>query len=215
MVEGGQFHPEGYQAPFCGNRYETFIYMPNPNPEFSNEVPSPNGGYDRLARMVQEAQYEVLISNMQWDEDQGDGLSPGYRVVEGIDLLYQQVKANPELYPRGMTVRILLGNYPNVATFTYGDQIWNVINDLHMAGVEMEDAEIGWKVEVANFNGSYPHAHTKFIIVDGAGLLSAGFNISWFHLPGNHASGKGDDLTDLGLIMIGPVAQSATICLRR
>jgi phosphatidylserine/phosphatidylglycerophosphate/cardiolipin synthase-like enzyme len=209
VVEGGQFHPEGYKSPFCGNRYETFIYMPNPNPEFSNEVPSPNGGYDRLARLVQEAQYEVLISNMQWDEDQGDGLSPGYRIVEGIDVLYQQVKANPERYPRGMTVRILLGNYPNVATFTYGDQIWNVINDLHAAGVEMEDAEIGWKVEVANFSGSYPHAHTKFIIIDGGGLLSAGFNISFFHLPGNHPSEMGDDLTDLGLIMIGPVAQSA------
>ena len=208
MVEGGQFHPEGYQAPFCGNQYDTFIYMPNPNPEFSNEVPSPNGGYDRLARMVQEAQYEVLISNMQWDADQ-DGLSPGYRVTQGIAQLYEKVKANPERYPRGMTVRILLGNYPNLATFTYGDQIWNVINDLRAVGVEMEDAEIGWKVEVANFSGSYPHAHTKFIIIDGASLLSAGFNISWFHLPGNHPSGMGDDLTDLGLLMTGPVAQSA------
>ena len=184
VVEGGQFHPEGYQAPFCGNQYETFIYMPNPNPEFSSAAPTPNGGFDRLATLVQEAQYEVLFSNMQWDEDQ-DGLSPGYRVVEGIERLYQKVKADPERYPRGMTVRILLGNYPNLATFTYGDQIWNVINDLHEAGVEMEDPEIGWKVEVANFSGSYPHAHTKFEIIDGESLLSAGFNISWFHLPGS------------------------------
>ena len=208
VVENGQFHPDGYQAPFCGNQYDAFIYMPNPNPEFSNEVPSPNGGYDRLARIVQEAQYEVLISNMQWDADQ-DGLSPGYRVAEGIAQLYEKVKANPERYPRGMTVRILLGNYPNVATFTYGDQIWNVINDLRAVGVEMEDADVGWKVEVANFRGSYPHAHTKFIIIDGASLLSAGFNISWFHLPGSHPSELGDDLTDLGLLMTGPVAQSA------
>ena len=208
VVEGGQFHPEGYQAPFCGNQYDTFIYMPNPNPEFSKEVPSPNGGYDRLARMVQEAQYEVLISNMQWDADQ-DGLSPGYRVTQGIAQLYEKVKANPERFPRGMTVRILLGNYPNLATFTFGDQIWNVINDLRAVGVEMEDADIGWKVEVANFSGSYPHAHTKFFIIDGASLLSAGFNISWFHLPGNHSSGMGDDLTDLGLLMTGPVAQPA------
>ncbi|MEJ2710897.1 MAG: phospholipase D-like domain-containing protein, partial [Anaerolineales bacterium] len=38
-------------------------------------------------------------------------------------------------------------------------------------------------------------------------LLSAGFNISWFHLPLNHVSGKGDDLTDLGILLTGPVAQ--------
>ena len=47
------------------------------------------------------------------------------------------------------------------------------------------------------------------MIIDGESLLSSGFNISWFHLPGNHASGKGDDLTDLGLLMTGPVAQPA------
>ena len=182
--------------------------MPNPNPVFSSQPPTPNGGFDRLANLVQEAQYEVLFSNMQWDEDQ-DNLSPGYRVIEGIARLYQQVKADPERYPRGMTVRILLGNYPNLATFTYGDQIWNVINDLRDSGVEMEDPTIGWKVEVANFRGSYPHAHTKFEIIDGESLLSSGFNISWLHLPGIHSSGKGDSLTDLGLLLTGPVAQSA------
>ena len=208
VVEGGQFHPESYQAPFCGNQYETFIYMPNPNPEFSSAPPTPNGGFDRLAALVHEAQYEVLFSNMQWDQDQ-DGLSPGYQVVEGLERLYQKVKAEPERYPRGMTVRILLGNYPNLATFTYGDQIWNVIHDLHDAGVEMEDPDIGWKVEVANFSGSYPHAHTKFEIIDGESLLSSGFNISWYHLPGSHPSGKGDNLTDLGLLLTGPVAQPA------
>jgi len=208
VVESGQFHPKGYQAPFCGNQYEIFIYMPNANPEFSSAPATPNGGFDRLAVMVQEAKYEILLSNMQWDEDQ-DGLSPGYRVVEGIGYLYEMVKADPESYPRGMTVRILLGNYPNLATFTYGDQIWNVINGLHKAGVKMEDPDIGWKVEVANYRGTYPHAHTKFEIIDGESLLSAGFNISWFHLPESHSSGKGDDLTDLGLLLTGPVAQPA------
>ncbi len=208
VIEDGEFHPAGYRSPYCGNQFETFIYMPNPNPEFSSAAPTPNGGFDRLSALVQDAQYEVLFSNMQWDADEG-GLSPGYQVVEGVGRLYQRVLAEPERYPRGMTVRILLGNYPNLATFTYGDQIWNVINDLHDAGVEMENPEIGWKVEVANFSGSYPHAHTKFEIIDGKSLLSSGFNISWYHLPGNHPSGKGDDLTDLGLLLTGPVAQPA------
>ena len=145
---------------------------------------------------------------MQWDPDQ-DELSPGYQVIEGVADLYKQVHANPSAYPRGLTVRILLGNYPNLATFQYGDQIWNVIDDLRNAGVEkMEDPEVGWKLEVANFSGSYPHSHTKFIVIDGRQLMSAGFNVSWLHYPADHPSGKGDSLTDLGMNVEGPVAQS-------
>jgi phosphatidylserine/phosphatidylglycerophosphate/cardiolipin synthase-like enzyme len=109
-------------------------------------------------------------------------------------------------------VRILLGNYPNLATFEYGDQVWNVIEDLRRAGVDkMEDPAIGWKLEVANFRGSYPHSHTKFMVVDGKELIAAGFNISWLHYPLEHPSGKGDDLTDLGLHIDGPVAQPSMV----
>jgi phosphatidylserine/phosphatidylglycerophosphate/cardiolipin synthase-like enzyme len=83
-----------------------------------------------------------------------------------------------------------------------------VIQDLREAGVDqMEDPATGWKLEVANFPGTYPHSHTKFVVIDGQTLLSAGFNISWFHLPGNHPSGKGDNLTDLGILLSGPIAQ--------
>jgi hypothetical protein len=92
-----------------------------------------------------------------------------------------------------------LGNYPNLATFEYGDQIWNVIEDLRRAGIaQMEDPEIGWKLEVANFRGSYPHSHTKFAVADGK-HLDAAVNISWLHYPLEHPSGKGDDLTDWGV----------------
>jgi phosphatidylserine/phosphatidylglycerophosphate/cardiolipin synthase-like enzyme len=145
---------------------------------------------------------------MQWDADV-DHLSPGFRISQAISDLYQQVKAHPEAYPRGMTVRILLGNYPNLSTLQYGDQIWNVIQDLAYAEVgTLEDPAIGWKVEVANYKGSYPHSHTKFLVVDGKSLLSAGFNIAWFHLPKDDPSGNGDDLTDLGMVLEGPVAQT-------
>ena len=207
VVQSGKFHPPGYQSPFCGNRFDGLIYMPNPLPQFSSLSPTPNGGFDRLAEIVQNTKYELLISNMQWDQDQNE-LSPGYRVTEGIADLYRQIQADPSRYPRGLTVRILLGNYPNLATFQWGDQIWNVIQDLREAGVDqMEDPAIGWKLEVANFPGTYPHSHTKFVVIDGQTLLSAGFNISWFHLPGNHPSGKGDNLTDLGILLSGPIAQ--------
>jgi phosphatidylserine/phosphatidylglycerophosphate/cardiolipin synthase-like enzyme/MFS family permease len=206
-IQSGGFHPAGYQSPFCGNRFDGLVYMPNPMPQFSSQAATTNGGYDRLAEIIQGTRYELLISNMQWDQDQNK-LSPGYRVTEGVADLYRQVKANPARFPRGLTVRILLGNYPNITTFQWGDQIWNVIQDLREAGVDqMEDATIGWKLEVANFRGTYPHSHTKLIVMDGQTLLSAGFNISWFHLPLNHVSGKGDSLTDLGILLTGPVAQ--------
>jgi hypothetical protein len=181
--------------------------MPEPNPAFSQLPATPNGGFDILREYIQGARYELLISNMQWDPDQ-DELSPGYQIIEGIADLYKQIQADPARYPRGLTVRILLGNYPNLSTFQYGDQIWNVIDDLRAAGVEkMEDPEVGWKLEVANFTGSYPHSHTKFIVIDGKHLMAAGFNISWLHYPDDHPSGKGDNLTDLGMNVKGPVAQ--------
>jgi phosphatidylserine/phosphatidylglycerophosphate/cardiolipin synthase-like enzyme len=146
---------------------------------------------------------------MQWDADQDED-SSGFQIVEGIADLYRNIKANPSAYTRGLTVRILLGNYPNVTTLQYGDQIWNVIDDLRAAGVDkMQDPELGWKLEVANYKGSYPHSHTKFIVMDGKRLMSAGFNISWLHYPDTHPSGKGDGLTDLGMAMEGPVAQPA------
>ena len=207
VVQSGEFHPAGYQSPFCENQFASFVYMPEPDPAFSSLPVTPNGGFDLLRGYIQNTRYELLISNMQWDPDQNE-LSPGFQVVEGVADLYKKIKANPSAYPRGLTVRILLGNYPNLATFQYGDQIWNVIDDLRSAGVEkMEDPEIGWKLEVANFKGSYPHSHTKFIVIDGRQLMAAGFNVSWLHYPADHPSGKGDGLTDLGMALRGPVAQ--------
>jgi cardiolipin synthase len=62
---------------------------------------------------------------------------------------------------------------------------------------------------VADFSGSWPHAHSKFAIVDGKTALAAGFNYSYLHLPSNHASGQGLDMTDKGIQFTGPVAQAA------
>lgn len=208
IIENGEFHPVDYQSPFCGNRYDGMVYMPAPEAAFASLPPGENNGFDQTAALLADARYEVLLSNMQWDPDDRE-LSPGYRLAEGVADLYRNVKANPAAYPRGMTVRILLGNYPNLSTLEYGDQIWGLIEDLAKAGVDkMEDPSIGWKLEVANYAGSFPHSHTKFAVVDGRTLLSAGYNISWFHLPEDDPSGKGEGLTDLGLILTGPVAQS-------
>jgi len=208
-MQSGGFHPPGYQVPYCNNRFIDFIYQPNPEPAFSSDPPEPNGGFDVVADLAETVQYEVLFVNMEWDEDEGN-LSPGSSFARGVADLYQRIKADPSQYPRGLLVRILLGNYPELSTLEWGTQIWNVMNDLRDAGVdELENPEIGWKVEVADYAGTYPHSHTKFMIVDGKLLLGAGFNYGWLHLPADHPSGKGEDLVDLGVVVLGPVAQAA------
>jgi phosphatidylserine/phosphatidylglycerophosphate/cardiolipin synthase-like enzyme len=159
--------------------------------------------------MVDEARYEVLFVTMQYEPNDTPP-SPGSVLADAVTNLYQKVKANPEDYPRGMTVRVMLGNYPEMSYWAWGTQIIGAIGDLRAAGVEkMVDPEIGWRLEVANFAGTYPHSHTKFVVVDGKTVASAGYNYGYLHLPKDHPSGKGFDMFDMGIQITGPVAQDA------
>jgi len=201
--------PSGAEIPYCRNQYERIEYTPNPDPEFSDLPATRDGAFDYLTEMAEEAQYEVLFTTMQYDPDTYPP-SPGSVLASGVSTLYQKVKSNPEDFPRGMTVKILLGNYPELSNFTYGDQIYDTISDLREAGIEkMIDPEIGWRLEVANFPGTYPHSHSKFVVVDGKQVLGVGYNFGYFHLPVDHPSGQGLGMLDLGIQFTGPVAQDA------
>jgi len=206
---GGDTRPDGTEIPYCRNQFDRIIYMPNPKPEYSNQEITPNGGFDQVAALVEAAEYEVLFNVMQYVETTAEP-SPGRILIESVGELYQQLKAHPEDYPRGMTVRILLGNYPVFADFTWGSQIIEVIKDLKWVGVEkMVDPEIGWRVEVANYPGVYPHSHNKMLVVDGKLAGGLGFNYNYIHFSKDHPSGMGEDLFDLGMTVTGPVAQDA------
>jgi len=195
--------------PHCRNQYENIQYTPNPKPEYSNDVPTTNGAFDQVADMVREAQYEVLFVTMQYEPNDTPP-SPGSVLAESVADLYQKVKADPEAYPRGMTVRVMLGNYPEMSFWAWGTQIIAAITDFRDAGVEkMVDPDIGWRLEVANFPGTYPHSHTKFVVVDGKTVASAGYNYGYLHFDKDHPSGKGFDMLDLGIQITGPVAQEA------
>lgn len=208
-IQAGNFRPQGEDVPFCDNRFNAILYTPNPELDFSEMLPTDNGAFDRVAALATQARYEVLFTTMQY-EPSTIIPSPGITLAEAVVQLYEQVKEHPERYPRGMDVRILLGNYPELSTFQWGDQIWAVMEDLRKAGLEkLVDEEIGWRVEIANYAGTYPHAHTKFMVVDGAILVGAGFNYGYLHLPKDHPSGKGYDLFDLALDVSGPIAQEA------
>ena len=201
--------PEGAELPYCRNQFEKIQYTPNPKPEYSNEPATPNGAFDQVAAMVADAKYEVLFVTMQYEQNETPP-SPGSVLAEAVGDLYQKVKENPDDFPRGMTVRVMLGNYPEMAFWAWGTQIIGAISDFRAAGVEMMvDPDIGWRLEVANFPGTYPHSHTKFVVVDGKTVASAGYNYGYLHFPKDHPSGKGFDMLDLGMQITGPVAQDA------
>ena len=202
-----RYRTEDTVVPYCRNQYDRLIIAPNPDPAFSDEPSSTNGPFDRLAELVEEAQYEVLFSNMWYDEDVS-GNSPGRVLADAVAALYENLAAHPEQYPRGITVRILLGHPPESTRGEFAGQIWNVLNDLRDAGLpEMQNEALGWSVEVANFEGTIPHSHIKSLIVDGKTAVAAGFNMSYDHFPEDHPSELGNGRFDLGIQVTGPVAQ--------
>jgi len=88
--------------------------------------------------------------------------------------------------------------------------LFYVLNDLRDAGVEkMVDPSIGWCVQVANFDGSMPHSHTKVMLIDAKMILATGFNMQYDHYPIVHPSGLGHGRQDLGMLISGPVAQNS------
>lgn len=203
------YRPDG-QVPYCQNRFDRFMYAPNPVATYTDIPPTPNGPFDKFAELATTARYEVLFATM-WYDGFTEADNPGRVLGRGLTELYEKVKANPDQYPRGVRVRLLLGNPPSFAFFpSFKNQVWALLNDLQGAGLPaLGDESIGWQVEVANYSGSWPHSHTKMMIVDGQTVQSVGYNMQHSHLPIDHPSGKGKGRVDLGVQITGPVAQSA------
>jgi len=211
IARSGVYRPVDDIVPYCDNQFDSLLILPRADPAFSAVPPTANGAFDQVADLIRSAKYEVLLSTM-WYESNEIGNSPGDVVAKGIKDLYDQVKANPEHYPRGMTVRILLGNPPELTLSSLVSQVWDVFRHLRSAGVPtLTDPNIGWKLEVANYQGSWPHAHTKIVVIDGKTAVAAGFNFQHKHLDKKHPSGLGDEDFDLGIQMTGPVAQSTQL----
>jgi phosphatidylserine/phosphatidylglycerophosphate/cardiolipin synthase-like enzyme len=201
--------PPSDPVPFCHNRYDQFLITPNPKPAYRlPEPPTPNGAFDVMAELIRGAQHEVLFTTM-WYGAQTEGGSPGSVIAAAVADLYRNLQAHPEQYPRGLTVRILLGNPPELAMGEMSGQLWSLLDDLRQAGVDkMVDEELGWRLEVADFEGNLPHSHVKAMVVDGKTAVTVGYNMTADHFPLDHPSGRGRGRFDLGLQMTGPVAQA-------
>lgn len=203
-----EYIPADDPLPYCGNQYDRLIITPNPDPAFSDQQPMENGAFDVLAELIRGAEYEALYSTMWYDSAENHD-SPGAVIAGGVADLYQMVRAHPERYPRGMTVRILLDNPPEMTQGEATGQLWSLLGDLRNAGIDtMVDEEIGWRLEVADYEGNMPHSHVKSVIIDGKTAVAAGFNTTYNHFDKEHPSGKGNDRFDLALQISGPAAQA-------
>ena len=205
----GGYRPEDDVIPFCQNQYEKMVFTPTVDPAFTSADPTMNGAYDDYAALLQDANYEVLFTTMAYEKAVNQD-SPGAVLARGVVDLYEKVKANPQDYPRGMLVRLMLGNSPSPSfdLLELDGGLWYVLNDLQEAGLKtMSDPELGWRVEVANFAGRWPHSHVKTLIIDGEMVVASGFNHEYKPLSKDHPSGRGHGDTDTGLVMTGPVAQ--------
>ncbi|SMB93483.1 phospholipase D-like domain-containing protein [Deinococcus hopiensis] len=195
---------EGRPDLSCGNAFLGFLHVPDPLPAFSDQPPTPHGGFDGLAAQIVGARREVLYAVMEWADDPRRG--PGAVIAAGIHGLYRRVQANPAAYPSGVTVRIALGNFPLATRLEWGSQVYAAARDLLAAGVPFGEERLGWRVELANYSGSFPHSHAKLLVTDGEFLTVTGFNVGPLHLPSATTRGHGGDLRDLGLRVRGPVA---------
>jgi len=208
VVREPQWRPASDPVTWCQNHFDRLHFTPNPKAPDTSYASYPKGAFSSVADLVRTAEYEVMFVTMQWDPPSG-AISPGDTLAEAIGDLYANLQAHPEQYPRGLTVRILLGHYPETTLFQLANQVDYVITDLTAAGVDtFRKPEIGWELQLANFDGAWPHAHSKFVVVDGKSAVAAGFNYSYLHLPKEDPSGLGLDMTDMGIQITGPIAQS-------
>ncbi len=207
VARNGGYRPDSDIIPFCGNRYEMMIFTPNVEPEFSDREPTTNGAFDNIVDLLKEAKYEVLFATMAY-KDAKNHDSPGAVLADGVYELYQMVVANPEDYPRGMHVRLLLGNSPPITEMEVDGQLWLMLKDLQEAGFEkLNNPEVGWKLEVGNYGGAWPHSHVKMMVIDGETVVASGFNHEYKPLPKDHPSGLGLGDADTGIVFSGPIAQ--------
>ncbi|MDB5046183.1 MAG: phospholipase [Deinococcus sp.] len=180
----------------CGNAFVEYQRVPR-------SPSTPVDAFDQIAAQIRDARSEVLLASMEWHAGEG---RPGWTFALAVRDLYARVRATPAAYPQGMTVRVLLGNFPELRRADWATLPLSLVRDLRTLGVPFSDPATGWTLSVMNYR-YFPHSHVKLHIIDGRDLTVAGFNFTDTHLPLNERNGGLHDLHDLGLRLTGPVAQ--------
>jgi hypothetical protein len=193
---------------YCGNQVENVIYIPAPGGE-----EDPNEAFNQWADLARSATREVAFTIMFWDDRKGVPY-PGEVVLQGIKDLYDNVVKpdTADIYPNGMTVRILLGVQKQYVPWAT-DQRYFVLEELQEQGIKnykvLPDGRV-WKVEVALYRdgegaGLPPgtHSHVKLMVVDSQEMI-----VSGYHPQYNFGFDRNDNVAshDLGLRVSGPIA---------
>ncbi|PNY83085.1 phospholipase [Deinococcus koreensis] len=179
----------------CGNRFLGFVRTPR-------SEQTPQDAFEVLGDEVRGARSEVLLASMEWMTGPG---KPGSTFAQAVRDLYARVAADPAAYPQGMTLRVVLGGFPDFVRPDGASQPLALARDLRRLGVPLADERVGWTLSILNYR-FFPHSHVKLHVIDGRDLTVSGYNFTDWHLPAQEAGGRG--LHDLGLRLSGPVAQS-------
>ncbi|MBZ9713007.1 phospholipase D-like domain-containing protein [Deinococcus multiflagellatus] len=179
----------------CGNAFVGYLRTPQ-------DLDTPEDAFSQIARQVEGARREVLLTSMEWQGGEG---RPGWTLAQAVGALYRRLQATPGAYPDGLTVRLLLGGVPQLGPPGPPEPLLTLARDLRAAGVPFADPARGWTVTLLNY-ASFPHSHVKLHVIDGEDVTAAGFNFTVWHLPATQPGGR--NLHDLGLRLRGPVAQA-------
>ncbi len=82
-IQEGEFWGAGEPIAYCGNRFDRLHFTPNPTAPELLLKPTPNGAFDTVAKVIQNAEYEVLFVTMQWDKPSPAG-SPGTTLTNTV-----------------------------------------------------------------------------------------------------------------------------------
>lgn len=190
---------------YCNNHVKNLIPVP------PGSATDPNGAYNQWIDLIANAKNEVAFTTMLWDQGAGST-----KIIQAIQALHTTVKNSPNIYPRGMNIRILLG--VKQYDWSSSDQRHTVLATLKEVPSEnpneppttvpiYEELSNGsiWKVEVAVYEGgdhsALPpgwHSHVKLLVVDNKEMIVSGYNLQ------NHVYDGG--VADAGLRVSGPIA---------
>jgi|GEM_PF-4887858 len=182
---------------YCGNNYVDLISLPPGQAAFEK--------FQSLAEIaINPGSHEIDFATMGWDPyDSEKGDSPGIILLRGVQSVYTAVHENPENYPGGVRVRILLGLENYFATSLLDQRVY-VLKELAELGIPQE--ETNWLVEVASYRDgsqlSGKHSHVKMMIVDGEHVIAGGYNMHYNYLDEN-------PVHDMGIQVSGPIASHA------
>lgn len=177
---------------YCLNKFENLTFIKNPA--------TGQAAFQEFADLASEAKYEVDFTTMIWEQESGEIF------LAGVKELFEKVKANPNNYPLGVRVRILLG----LEHHDGFDQKLTVLNSFGRLDIPFYGLGDKWFVEVAsyrdsrrflNYSSPNKHSHVKILIVDGKTAIVSGYNLQNLYIDST--------LQDVGVTVSGPIVQDS------